>query len=100
MKNLQKFAVALLVGIMAIGFSAFTNNKEVNRAGLYWYYHTPNTPASYVAKGQSTNPPGDISCPDVETDEEICLKGFTVDPGLSNAATAPATEVISREISN
>jgi len=27
MKNLQKFAVALLVGIMAIGFSAFTSIK-------------------------------------------------------------------------
>ncbi len=36
MKNLQKFAVALLVGIMAIGFSAFKNAS--NKLVPSWVY--------------------------------------------------------------
>ena len=39
MKNLQKIAVALLVGIMAIGFSAFTSKKVAVQQ--YVYLHDP-----------------------------------------------------------
>jgi hypothetical protein len=42
MKNFKQLALGLLVGALAIGFSAFTNAKHVNhkKVDMQWYQYT------------------------------------------------------------
>jgi len=66
MKNLQKFAVALLVGIMAIGFSAFKSTTSKKMFATQYYQISPGVYSK-------TAPPSSEEC--VE-DQNPCTLQF------------------------
>lgn len=75
MKNFQKFALGLMVAIMAIGFSAFTS-KNVKVAGTYYYNQaTPQnwSPSNALPSDQvSTHYTLIQGTPSCEPSEKIC----------------------------
>jgi len=53
MKKFQKLALGLMVGAMAIGFSAFTNAKVVSKSKGTTYYYYTNDGTNYNYAGTS-----------------------------------------------
>lgn len=79
MKNFQKIALGLLVGIMAIGFSAFKSTVNANTKFAQQtkiYYHVGD---EYVL-----TPPEDTSCaPDDNIKCRLTYSGSTLPPNSS-----------------
>lgn len=82
MKNLKQVAFGLLLGAMAIGFSAFTTAKKI---AAVTYYQTSVNNYEKLA-----NPEG-ICDPDQSTSNS-CTITYATDPGVSSFtyATKPA----------
>lgn len=60
MHNTKKIAIALMVGAMAIGFSAFKNVAKKTQLSTFRYYSTSGTvgdtnPADYVYQDNGTD---------------------------------------------
>jgi hypothetical protein len=83
MKNFKQIAFGLLVGALAIGFSAFTSTtkaKHTKASGLYWFSISGNrTPLQNVPQANATfiqqsdnAPTGDCT----EGSAHQCVSGF------------------------
>lgn len=82
MKNLQKFAVALLVGIMAIGFSAFTSSSNQDTYDFRYYGVADNASGSEY-HWQSAQP-NDLDCTPLTTTGACIIS--------TNSSTPPADD--------
>jgi hypothetical protein len=97
----QLFGIAAIV--LAFAGSAFTSAKSVEnnakRIDYYWYYNNPSTHAYELQSSTPTStPPGGVTCAPVVSTPQICLKGFTTDPGAANAATTTAQQTVQRQL--
>jgi|GEM_PF-3572017 len=100
---MKKYLLGLTAAAFILGTSAFTSREtdaasSSKRAGLHWYYKSPAT-GLYSSQGQSEEAP-DISCPEVENNPEVCLKGFTnaQNASLINDATVAQQEIQREEM--
>lgn len=103
MKNFQKLALGLVVGVMAIGFSAFTTANKANNTlvGLYWFASNPagtiltESSIPNLAEPQSTNR---LGCPS-STPPIFCGRGYTEDQtelnGSGDRVLKSSTSVVS-----
>jgi|SRR5258708_7217385 hypothetical protein len=90
MNNIKKIALGLLVGAMAIGFSAFTNATAKKSSGAFtiWYYTLGSDQQTYTRVG--TSGPDENNC--VSAQSPKCVIGFSSDKGAHvNANSLPAT---------
>ncbi|MEO7213904.1 hypothetical protein ABIB62_004557 [Mucilaginibacter sp. UYP25] len=55
MKNFKQIAFGLLVGAMAIGFSAFTTAKSAKFAGAYYYNQAAQQPWGVTVADQTSS---------------------------------------------
>lgn len=87
MKNYQKIAVALMVGVSAIGFSAFKSTSANTKfATIYYVLSNASTYTKYTGSGQ----PAEAGCQDIANHK--CVIGFTSDRGPTlNPNSLPAT---------
>jgi hypothetical protein len=91
MKKITKIALALMVGVMAIGFSAFTNAK--NKLDTTWHISSINGSGNYVVTTSGSCGAGSDPCefttslaPDqpgnTYSPAYLNSNGVTVQPGL------------------
>jgi hypothetical protein len=81
MKNFQKVAVALIIGVMAVGFSAFTKANKTENAlvDMYWFNSNPagtilsESSVPNIAEPLATNRTG---CPSL-SGSQFCGRGYT-----------------------
>ncbi|TRW21063.1 hypothetical protein FMM05_20700 [Flavobacterium zepuense] len=81
MKNSYKFALGLLVAVLAIGFSAFKTNEDVSKKKLVTvtYYHIGN---NYV----QTVPPANYSCKNDDYNCTVSVTATNPPTGFSETA--------------
>jgi len=84
MKKFQKIALGLMVGAMAIGFSAFTNAQKKSASLIYRYYST-------TGAVNDTNPADFV----YESNPDLCststTKECSAEWSTTNAPTAGQT---------
>jgi len=90
MKNLQKIAVALLVGIMAIGFSAFKSSPKKNtKFATYYYTLIRTSPTTYVYDKFGETAPDLEPC--TTGPSNVCVISYPSDQGQTlNPASLPS----------
>jgi len=76
MKNFQKMAFGLLVAVLAVGFSAFTNAKHSTYVGAYRYNQATQQPWSSTGALPADQTAGHYSTysgtPNCQTSSNIC----------------------------
>jgi len=90
MKNFKKIALGLLVGTMAIGFSAFTNAKPAKSKFATFYYGLNKAGDTYTRT--TVNPVA--SCHSASLPD--CVISYTSDKGATldpNALPSGATQI-------
>ncbi|WP_428327903.1 hypothetical protein [Mucilaginibacter sp.] len=87
MKNFKQIAFGLMIGALAIGFSAFTNAKNVNKAKFATVYYGLNHAGTTYAR-EVADPSDDCTA---QSNLKDCTISYPSDQGASfSASSIPA----------
>lgn len=95
---MKKFLVPLLALVLAVGFSAFTSAKKVQKpsgASMYWY--AVDQPSQKILAGTplfAHTPRAQVQTDCADNGEEDCLRGFFNAQNTSADISDPGDEQI------